>query len=70
MYTYCEIQWIDDESSMWVTIKADDGMDDRDDEIFFYGLTREQLLEACKNGDILEGEWRVTYVGETTDILA
>lgn len=67
MYTYCTIQFIDDNSTLDVIIKANDEFDIADEEIFFYGMTREELLTACENGDICEGEWRVIAVAETFD---
>ena len=70
MYTECTIQWVDD-GSVWspVIIKSNDEMDKNDDMIFFYGLNRPNLIEACHNREILEGEWRILFVGETYDKL-
>lgn len=67
MYTYCTIQFIDDNTTQDVIIKANEDFDIADEEIFFYGMTREELLTACENGDICEGEWRVIAVAETLD---
>lgn len=67
MYTRCEIQWIDDLSVQNVVIKATDDFDVADEKIFFYGLTREDLIAACHSGEVLEKEWKVLSVGETFD---
>ena len=69
MYTDCTIQFIDDESPLDVTIKAYDSLGEEDWKIFFYGLSRDELLEACRTGEIIEGEWKVLSVGETYDEL-
>lgn len=67
MYTYCTIQFIDDNTTQDVIIKANEDFDIADEEIFFYGLTRKELLTACELGNIFEGEWRVIEVAETLD---
>ncbi len=69
MYTDCTIRWIDDGSEMDVVIKALDILDERDDLIFFYGLDRTALLDACASGSAIEGEWKVVSVGESFDTL-
>lgn len=70
MYTDCVIQYVDDGTELSVVIKDNDEMiEGEDDEIFFYGLTRGELLTAWRTGDIIEDEWRVTYVGNTYDML-
>ena len=70
MYTHVDIKWADNGES-WENqiIKANDEFDPLDDEIFFYGLSREELLECCKNGELCEGEWRVVSVGRTSDCI-
>lgn len=67
MYTECTIQWVDDGSMMDVIIKANDSFDKNDDRIFFYGLSRQELLKLCKSGETCEGEWKVIAVGKTWD---
>ena len=65
MYTYCRIQFIDDESEMDVIIKGNDSVEENeadDEKIFFYGLTEKDLRKACETGEVLEGEWKVLSV--------
>lgn len=70
MYTDCLIQFIDDGTEMFVIIKANDEVqDDIDDLVFFYGLSRDRLIQACQDGDVLENEWKVLSVGITYDEL-
>lgn len=69
MYTECDIEWADGSELGGVIIKAYDSLDDNDEDIFFYGLSREELLECCKNGELCEGEWRVVSVGRTSDCI-
>lgn len=63
-YTFCTIQFVDDPYSEpeEVIIKASEELDDNDDAIFFYGLTTQELIEACLNHTVLEGEWVVLSV--------
>ena len=65
MYTEVIIEFADDHTTWEVVIKADCVLDEHDDEIFFYGLTREDLLERCDNHVLCEGEWYVIAVGDT-----
>ena len=78
MYTYCTIQWVDDDE-VWEdqVIKAKDDFDPNDAHslkydplIFFYGLSRDELLCACQHDTVIEGEWRVLEVGESFDRFA
>lgn len=70
MYTECIIQYVDDGTELNVIIKDNDEMIEEEDEnIFFYGLTRAELLTAWRTGDVVENEWRVTYVGDTYDMI-
>ena len=52
-YTYCRIQYIDDGSEMDVFIKDNDELDQRDDEIFFYGMSEDKLRYCCEHNQIL-----------------
>lgn len=47
--TNCRVKWLDDGSEMDVTIKATHTVEDDDDDIFFYGMSR----RACINAMIL-----------------
>ena len=70
MYTHCVIEWADDNTICEVIIKANDEIiDDEDDAIFFYGMSREQLEYAMENNICCEGEWYVREIFETTDEL-
>ena len=64
-YTECTIQFIDDGTELDVIIKESCDAGDNDDMIFFYGLSRDELLDACESGVVCEGEWKVISVGET-----
>ena len=70
MFTECRIRWIDDGSEYDVIIRADDTVDpETDDRIFFYGLSRERLLDFCRDGTVCENEWQVVSVGNTYDSI-
>lgn len=73
MYTYCVIEWADDETIEEVIIKAFDDYDEdnpgNDDSIFFYGMSRDTLIECMENHTLCEGEWYVRNVLETVDEL-
>lgn len=69
MYTYCTIRFVDDGSEIEVIIKAYDSDDVNDDDIFYYGLSREELLAAYAAGEVIDGEWEIVSVGETLDAL-
>ena len=70
MYTYVDIKWADD-GEIWENqiIKANDEFDPLDDEIFFYGLTRDEIVAAYENGYLCEDEWKIVRVGETYDSI-
>ena len=70
MYTHCTIMWADDKSEMDVIIKANDEViEEEDDSIFFYGMSREELDNALENHICCEGEWYVVDIYETTEEL-
>ena len=70
MYTACLIRWEDSPKEEFeVIIKANDEIDERDDDIFFYGLSRQQLLDLCDTGELVNDEWRVIKVYETRDSI-
>lgn len=72
MYTHCVIQFIDDKTTWDVIIKATDAVEENeydDEQIFFYGMSRDELLKACETGEVCEGEWVVLAVGDTYDSL-
>ena len=63
MYTECIIKFVDSGEEMYAVIKEDNKFDEKYDElIFFYGLSKEALEEAAKDGVALEGEWVVQEV--------
>lgn len=70
MYTYVDIKWADD-GEIWENqiIKANDEFDPLDDKIFFYGLTRDEIIAAYENGYLCEDEWKIARVGETYDSI-
>lgn len=67
MYTYCTIRWVDDHALWDVIIKSTDEVDQHDDRIFFYGMSRDQILRAYRNHDLCENEWEIVGVGETVN---
>ncbi len=72
MYTHCTIQFIDDGTTWDVIIKANDEEEENqydDEQIFFYGMSRDELLKAWETGEVCEGEWVVLEVGDTDDSL-
>lgn len=69
MYTYCTVRFVDDGSELDVIIKSYDSVDDNDDDIFYYGLSRLDLLDAYERGEAIEGEWEVISIGDTVDAL-
>lgn len=60
--TECRIKWLDNLSEMDVTIRATDEDDPDDDQIFFYGMRRDELVAAMESGISVEGEWMVVRV--------
>ena len=63
LYTYCKIRFVDDGTEQDVIIKANNEVVEvEDDLIFFYGLSLEQLQNACKTQKVLEGEWTVVSI--------
>lgn len=62
MYTECRIQFIDDGSELDVLIKANEEIGSDDEDIFFYGLSKREIVAMCENGAILEGEWKIIEV--------
>lgn len=72
MYTHCVIQFIDDQTTWDVIIKATDAVEENeydDEQIFFYGMSRDELLKAWETGEVCEGEWVVLEVWDTYDSL-
>lgn len=70
MFTRCVIEWADDNSIGEVIIKADETVvEEEDDSIFFYGMSREKLEYAMENNICCEDEWYVKEIYETTDTL-
>ncbi len=69
MYTDCVIRFLDEWSEMSVTIKTCDSPDVNDNMIFYYGLSRYDLLHALQTGEPIDNEWVVVSVGETYDEL-
>lgn len=63
IYNYCKIRFVDDGTEQDVIIKANNEViEAEDDLIFFYGLSLEQLQNACKTQEVLEGEWTVVSI--------
>ena len=67
MINEVKIQWVNDGEIEWVNV-ADFEWNENisnidDDEIFFYGLSREELADAMMNHEAIEGEWYVIEIG-------
>lgn len=60
--TECRIRWADDGSEMDVTIKESCDVGSNDEEIFFYGMSREKCIEAKEAHELCEGEWYIVEV--------
>lgn len=67
VYTNCIIQFVDDGTEMDVIIQEYGNGNINDSEIFYYGLSRKDLLELCESGEVCEGEWKVISVGASWD---
>ena len=68
MYIRCLIEWADDKSQEEVIIKEDDELiEELDDYIFFYGMSRVDLEYAKNNHELCEGEWYVIEIYGTTN---
>ena len=59
MYSKCRIQYVDDGSELDVIIKEGEDFDVNDEDIFFYGLSADQLRQGMKDHTVFEGEWVV-----------
>jgi len=72
MFTECIIRFVDCDEGEYVVIKEeeyDEAVDGAyDDWVFYYGLSTEQLIEACKNGTVID-EWVVEEVIGAFDAL-
>lgn len=72
--TRCTIQYVDFGDIQEVTISSDeeyiDECDYCDDDIFFYGLSREDLIKGMLVHAVFEGEWRVIEVEGCEDIVS
>lgn len=62
MLTECRIKWADDGSELDVNICSSHSIQDNDEEIFFYGLSRQRLIKACEEHELIENEWYVVEV--------
>lgn len=60
--TQARIQFIDDKTEQVVTIRDTHDVMEDDDNIFFYGMSRQELVEAKDNGGEIENEWKVLEV--------
>lgn len=61
-YTTCSIEW-KDKSRDIVTIKStDDVIENEDDEIFFYGMSYNDLTKAYLNEEYCENEWKIVGI--------
>lgn len=62
MKTRCRIKWVDDNSEEDVFIKETHDIGADDDEIFFYGMSRDKCINAMKSQCVCEGEWVIIEV--------
>lgn len=62
-YTNCKIEFLDDNTIVSVIIKSNDEfVESEDDNIFFYGLHYNTLLQNYKNDEVVENEWKVVSI--------
>lgn len=65
-YTECRIRWCDDLTEYDVLISSanddPDNPDENDNDIFYYGMSRDDLLNAMDNGTVVDDEWAVVAV--------
>ena len=68
MYTKCLIEFVDDKQRIEVIIKDYNSyIDEEDDYIFFYGLSRQDLINARDSGEAICNEWKVIEVYDSSD---
>lgn len=62
--TECKIKWLDDEKEeyVWICSSDEETVECNDDDIFFYGMTREECIEAMENKTACENEWQIMEV--------
>lgn len=60
--TQARIRFLDDRTEQVVTIRDTHDVLEDDDNIFFYGMSRRELVEAKENGWTIENEWEVLEV--------
>ena len=60
------IKYADDGMEMDTLICDSDGVwEERDDEIFFYGFSKDDIERIVQNKELCEGEWYITeFYGE------
>ena len=70
-FTKCIIEYNDDKTQEEVIIKAtnDYTSELEDEQIFFYGLSLEELQNAMENKTLIENEWRVIKIVESLEEL-
>lgn len=56
------IRFVDDGTEQTVFIRQSHDMGDDDDSIFFYGMSRQSIVDAAKSGEVIENEWVITEV--------
>ena len=66
MVTPVLIQWRDtgERERVYICESECELPSEADDKIFFYGMNREDLLEAWGSGRYVENEWKVCWVGK------
>lgn len=56
------IRFVDDGTEQTVFIRQSHDTGDDDDGIFFYGMSRQSIVDAAKSGEVIENEWVITEV--------
>ena len=59
MYFYVTVQWDDGSPPFETYIKWVNEVDEYDDLIFFYGLSRREIEEAIEKQTLLQDGWRI-----------
>lgn len=60
--TSCRIKFDDDGTELDVIIKKSDYVGEDDEDIFFYGMSRDACVKAMEDKTLCEGEWYIIEV--------
>lgn len=69
MYITCRIKWVNDNTEFEGVIKTLNEIDENDEDIFFYGLSKEEIEGHVKNKDVVENEWQILEIISVDDSI-